>query len=404
MKITLIGVGMGDPATLTGEAEDALLEAETIIGSGRILAMLPAEYPGERLALPLPEGAVAAVNANPHWKSVAIALSGDVGFHSGARILMDRLADHDPRLVCGISSPQYFAARLKRPWQNFRLVSAHSEKCNILGEVLNHKEVFFLTGGGASTLQIIDALCDAGLDDVTVTVGENLSAPDEQIRVSTARQLKGNAFSPLSVVLVENGDRFSCPASSPGIEDKAFVRGRTPMTKREVRAVILSLLKPKQEGNYFDIGAGTGSVSIETALIARRGMVYAIEREAEACQLIETNRQLFGTYNLKILRGSAPEALRDLPVPTAAFIGGSGGELREILDLLVQMNPRVRLVVSAVTFETLSAATEEMQKLGLRNVEVSQIAVSRILARGNANMFTALNPVFLISGGGVDGE
>jgi precorrin-6Y C5,15-methyltransferase (decarboxylating) len=404
MNITLVGAGMGTRRTLTREALDALLAADAVIGSARLLAGLPEDVRAEKIPEALPGKIVELLADNTRWRSVCVVLSGDAGFHSGAKRLLELLrgtaAADAVAVLPGISSPQYFAARLRRPWQDFRLASAHGADCDILAEALNSPAVFFLTGGKMTPATIAETLCAAGLCDARVTVGENLSSPDERITAGTAAELRNAHFAPLSVALVENAKTFARETVSAGLPDSEFVRGNVPMTKREVRALALSLLELRPRDIVYDVGAGTGSMAVEAALLARRGRVYAFERDSEACGLLAANREKFGVYNMIPVPGSTPETLAPAPPPDAAFVGGSGGELPAILKTIVGKNPLCRIVVSAVTLETLSSAMESMRALSVRDVEVSQIAASRAVVRGGYHMLEARNPVFLVSGGG----
>lgn len=401
MGITLVGIGMGGARTMTLEAREALVRADVVIGAERLLAHLPEGVAAEKIALTLPEKVAAAIADHPEWREVCVVLSGDVGFYSGAKRLLALLHDRSPRLVPGISAVQYFAARLRRPWQDFRLVSAHGVHCDVLAEVLNHRAVFFLTGGETAPSDIVAVLCDAGLHEAKVTVGENLSYSDECVTSSTAGELAGRVFAPLSVVLVENDKTFVRESVSAGVPDAEFIRGAAPMTKREVRALALSLLCLRADDIVYDVGAGTGSVAVECALLARRGRVYAVESDAGAFELLCANREKFGVYNVCPVSGTAPEALEALPPPQVAFVGGSKGNLRGILEAIVRKNSAVRLVVSAITLETLAAAQEFMRELAVPNIDVVQLAASRAVARGGYHMLEAQNPVFLVSGGRV---
>lgn len=169
------------------------------------------------------------------------------------------------------------------------------------------------------------------------------------------------------------------------------------MTKREVRAAALSLLEVEEDDVLWDVGAGTGSVSVELALLARRGRVYAVERKGEALSLICANRTRFGAWNLVPVRGTAPAALEDLPGPDGVFVGGSGGELDAILAAALGKNPRVRLCVSAIALETLSAAAAAFAARGLE-AQVTQIWAARSKGAGGLNLMMGQNPVWLISG------
>ncbi|MCK8825527.1 precorrin-6Y C5,15-methyltransferase (decarboxylating) subunit CbiT [Fuchsiella alkaliacetigena] len=186
--------------------------------------------------------------------------------------------------------------------------------------------------------------------------------------------------------------------STPGIPDQLFIRGQVPMTKEEVRCVTISKLRLDENSTVYDIGAGTGSLSIEAALIAKQGQVWAIEREAEGVQLIEENRAQFALDNLEVVAGEAPAALSDLPPVDRVLIGGSGGQLAEILELVEQkLKAQGRIVINAITLETLTSAKEELLRLGYQ-IEVVTLNVARTREVGAYHMFKAENPIYIISG------
>ena len=176
------------------------------------------------------------------------------------------------------------------------------------------------------------------------------------------------------------------------------------MTKSEVRAVTLSKLRLTKDALCWDVGAGTGSVSLEMAEVCEDGQVYAIERKPEACELIEQNKKHLGVTNVTVVPGLAPDALKDLPTPTHVFIGGSGGELRDIMALALEKNPTVRLVVNTVTAETFAVALDAVKILPVKDVEIVELSVSRGRRLGGYHLMTAQNPVYLFScQGGQDG-
>lgn len=184
-----------------------------------------------------------------------------------------------------------------------------------------------------------------------------------------------------------------------GIPDELFVRGEAPMTKAEVRAVTLAKGRLKDEHVVWDIGAGTGSISVEAALAAGKGAVYAVEKEADAVELIKENSALFGAGNITVCPGEAPAALAGLPQPDRVFIGGSGGNLPEIIAYAhAQMPSGGRLVVNAVVLETLSTAVQVLQKLDFQDIEITQVSIARTVNAGRLHMFKSHNPVFVISG------
>ena len=390
MKITLVGCGCG---SLTQEAQNAIDRAELLIGSERLLK----QHAGGRPAVEAVSAeSIREAVRDSDLSEICVLFSGDSGFYSGARRLLPLLAggQDEIRLLPGVSSVQHFAARLCRPWQDWGLYSAHGTDCDVLSAVCTGKPAFFLTGGKRSPDALCRELTAAGLGFLRVSVGENLGTEQERVRTGTAEELAAEHFEPLSVLLAE-------PAPvpercAPGLPDDSFSRTeKVPMTKQEIRAAALAKLGVGPADVCWDIGAGTGSVSVELALLA--GAVYAVEQNAGALRLAEENRRKHKAWKLRLVEGTAPEALRNLPAPDAVFVGGSGGRLRAILGAVHEANPLARICVSAVTLETLQQACEELRALGCRT-EVCQIAVSRSREAGGLTMMLAQNPVWLISG------
>lgn len=395
MTVSLIGLGGGSADTMSLEARRALEQAELVLGAERLLESLPKNDTQKHIAAVRPEEILARL-LNKNAVNCCVVYSGDTGFYSGARGLVPLLeeAGIPCRVLPGISSVQLLAARLQRPWQDWKLCSAHGAECDPVAAVMEGRPAFFLTGGANTPSALCRALTDAGLGFLPVAVGERLSCPEERVVKSTAAECAGGRFAPLSVLLADPAPRPALRAA--GIPDDAFCRGEVPMTKQEVRAAILAKLAVAPGDTVWDVGAGTGSVSVELALAAREGRVFAVEYKEEALALIRQNRERFGAWNLRLVPGRAPEALDILPAPDAVFIGGSEGALAGIVDAALQKSPGVRLCVSAIALETLSAALDIFTARGLA-AEVTQIAVSRAKPGGKLHLLLANNPVFLLS-------
>lgn len=183
----------------------------------------------------------------------------------------------------------------------------------------------------------------------------------------------------------------------PGIPDGEFQRGKVPMTKEEVRVVTLAKGKIFPSAIVYDIGAGTGSLSIEASLMARDGQVWALERNPEAIKLIKINKEKFQVNNLEILAKVAPEGLMELPPADVIFIGGSGGHLADILlKCFKQLNPLGRIVLNAITYETLEQALNFARENKLE-YEVVSVGVSRLERVKDIHMWKGLNPVQIIT-------
>ena len=396
MNVTLIGMGSGQPENLTLQGLAALRQADLILGARRLLAVLPAGCTENRAAAYRPDE-VAELLQTSGAENAVLVYSGDTGFYSGASAMMEKLEALGvrARVLPGLSSIQLLAAALGRPWQGWNLVSAHGRTCDPVAECMQGRPTFFLTGGSEDPATLCAQLAAEGFGDVQGVVGQCLGTPEEKLFRGSVKELAAGRFNSLSVLLVEAAEVL--PRRAPGLPDEAFERGDVPMTKQEVRAAVLAKLAVRPEDILWDVGAGTGSVSVELALAAPRGRVYAVECRLEGCALIKANREKFRTRNLVLVEGLAPDALSDLPAPDAVFIGGSKGSLAAIVDAALDKNPDARICVSAIALETLSAAVAALTAKG-RTVQVSQIAVSRAKAVGGLHLMMAQNPIYLITG------
>lgn len=396
MNVTLIGMGSGQPENLTLQGLAALRQADLILGARRLLAVLPAGCTENRAAAYRPDE-VAELLQTSGAENAVLVYSGDTGFYSGASSMMEKLEALGvrARVLPGLSSIQLLAAALGRPWQGWNLVSAHGRTCDPVAECMQGRPTFFLTGGSEDPATLCAQLAAEGFGDVQGVVGQCLGTPEEKLFRGSVKELAAGRFNSLSVLLVEAAEVL--PRRAPGLPDEAFERGDVPMTKQEVRAAVLAKLAVRPEDILWDVGAGTGSVSVELALAAPRGRVYAVECRPEGCALIKANREKFRTRNLVLMEGLAPAALSDLPAPDAVFVGGSKGSLAAIVDAALDKNPDARVCVSAIALETLSAAVTALTAKG-RTVQVSQIAVSRARAVGGLHLMMAQNPIYLITG------
>ena len=434
MSVTLVGTGCGDPGNMTIEVRTALKGADVVIGARRLIEDLdetvtsdrrPAIYAreicemicgilqdsrcgqaGSNQAESAQSGSNQAESAQSgsdqngsaqEEPSICVAFSGDSGFYSGTRSLLPLLeeAGIEAAVLPGISSIQVFAARLRRPWQDWKLVSAHGTDCDAVAAVMQGQEVFFLTGGKLTPTELCAQLTQAGLGNLQVIVGERLTYEDERIETGTAEEFAKKSFAPLSVMLAEPAE--APPELGPGIDDDMFIRGEVPMTKQTVRAAILAQMQVRRTDTVWDVGAGTGSVSVELAMRAKEGRVYAVERDPDGCLLIRQNREKFRVWNLEPVDGPAPEALGDLPAPDQVFVGGSGGHLKEIIELALQKNPQAAICVSAIVLETMQEALKLMDEAGMRT-QVIQVSVSTARKLGSKHMMMAGNPIFIVTG------
>lgn len=397
-NVSLVGIGMGTPNTLTQEGKQALESADLLIGARRMVEHI--QRPGQEVWTGYkPEEICAYIAEHPEHKNVAIALSGDVGFYSGAKKLLETLHRELPmvqkKVYCGISSMIYFCAKLETPWEDVHPVSLHGRECNLPGLLRIYGKIFAIVGTTDGIAKLCQKLQSYGMGDVRVEVGERLSYPEEKITRGYAWQLTELETDSLSVVLFTREGKEMIVTH--GIPDEAFIRGKVPMTKEEVRSISLSKLQLTRNSVIYDVGAGTGSVSVEIAMQAVDGQVYAIEKKPEAVELLYKNKEKFAADNLTIVEGLAPEACVDLPVPTHAFIGGSSGNMKEILELLLSKNPKIRVVINCIALESVGEAMNCLKELPFEQVDIAQVQVAKGKKAGSYHLMMGQNPVYVIS-------
>lgn len=398
-RAVLAGIGMGPQANMTREVWAAFEGADCILGAGRMLENL------QSLRKPMldaydPAKMIAYLQEHLEYRRIAVALSGDVGFYSGAKRLIRAFeeAGIETELLPGVSSAAYLCSRLKIAWEDVKLMSIHGRKENLIGAVCRNFRTFTLLGGTDPVQALCQELLFYGLEHVTVYVGERLHYPKERIVKGSPGELMDQSFDGLCAALIENpayrGGEPSC------IADEAFIRGKAPMTKSEIRCLCVAKLGLWRDSVVYDIGAGTGSVSVEMALKAWEGTVWAVEKEPEAVRLIRENARRFRTSNLEVREGAAPEALADLPAPTHGFIGGSSGNLKEILKLLLKKNSQIRVVITAVTLETIGETVQCLKELPFSHVETVQVQMARAKTLGRYQLMTGQNPVYIFTAQG----
>ena len=401
--VSIIGVVTGIDM-MTIRATELIEKAQVIIGASRIIDSYQQyiETKDKKIFREYDAKEIKRIIEDYNDANIVILVSGDTGFYSLSDSLCKEIRECE--VVPGISSVNAFFAKLKLPWQDAALVSVHGRNKNIVDIVRRNRRTFALTGNNIS--EIANRLIEAGYDSLKVFVGSNLDSENELIECVRVSELLNKAYDNLTVLLIINEEPDASVRS--GISDEEFIRGDVPMTKSEVRATIISKLNIKPNEVCYDIGAGTGSVTVEMALSAWEGSVIAIEKKPEGVELIKSNLKKFHIGNTKVLCGEATEVLNakadeaglvnnELPAADVAFIGGSDGHLREIIMLLLERNPKVRIVVSAIALETLMRAMETFKELEIET-EITQLNVSKNKGVAGLNLMMANNPVYIIKG------
>lgn len=397
LRVNIVGIGPGNPELLTGAAIKAIKESNILIGDKRMLAAFAEADKKIYDTIKTADIVEIAASANPEKDVLAVLVSGDVGFFSLAKTISGKLPECECVRYCGISSLVYFAAKLQLSWDDAKIVSMHGRKQNLVAAVAENKKVFSLTGGEHTPQMLCAQLCEHGLSDVQVYVGENLSYPEEKITIGTAAEISKQNFPSLSVMMVINEQAAKYQPVVHGLADELFTRSKVPMTKQEVRSVSMSKLMPKATDKIYDIGAGTGSCSVELALLANKGQVWAFERNPEAVALIHKNKDLFGIENLEVIAGEALENIKNMPAPDCVFVGGSGGDLCKMLDIIYAKNSDCRVVINAITIETLAEVADYYKKHQDYSLEIVNVCVARSRKLGSYNLMMAQNPVYVMT-------
>ena len=408
-RITLAGIGMGNPDCLTKEVERAIADADILLGADRMIAGYQPKiekmpyYTSEQI-IPYLEKMSKGTVGRDDIKTV-ILFSGDTGFYSGCQKLYDALlrAVNDGRLQAdvtvmpGISSVAYLAACMGENYQDAVICSMHGKELpDLAKKIRKGKRLFLLMSGLKDVHKLGKLLLNAGLTECTVTAGYQLSYPEQRImelRPEECMQLQEDG---LYICCIKNPDPER-KTLTHGRKDGEFIRDKVPMTKEEVREVSICKLKLYEGAVVYDIGSGTGSVAAEIAGLSDEIKVFAVEYKEEAVSLIAQNKEKFGLDNIEIVSGKAPDGLEELPVPTHAFIGGSSGRMKEILSALYQKNSQMRVVINAISMETICEIKEVLSAFPIQNEDVVQIQASRAKRVGTYHLMQAENPVWICS-------
>lgn len=406
MNIILAGIGMGASKGLTGEVSDAIESADILLGAKRLIEPYKPRmekrpyYLGKDIVPYLED--LFLQSAGKRYR-VVVLFSGDSGCYSGcqalAHCLHEAVAEKrflaDIRILPGISSVSYLASCIGESYQDTAIMSMHGKLLPDLARRIQENEKTFLFMSGVKDMRKLGTtLTEAFINECIITAGYQLSYEDEEIIKLTPKECLSCEKEGLYICFIYNPHPKKRPLT-PGIADEEFIRGKVPMTKKEIREVSICKLRLYPGAVVYDIGSGTGSVAVEMADMSPDIEVFALEQKPEAVELIEKNKEKFHLDNITVLKTKAPEGLMDLKMATHAFIGGSGGNMKEIIETLYQINPGMRIVINAVSIETLCEIKEIILAYPVCDTEFVQLQVSRVKELGNYHMMQAENPIFV---------
>lgn len=391
-NLYIVGAGMGHISDLTEYAADIIKNADIVYGSARLYE----QYKVLNKNISAPKySEIESVLEKETLKNTVLLVSGDVLFYSIAKKIQEKFNEkYNIELVPGISSMQYFLSKLNIIDYNVKAVSMHGRNNSCLGPVSYNEYTFMLTGGDKKADNIINELYNAGLDYVYVYAGENLHSDDERIVSGKISDMLDYKFSSLTVLLIHNKEYVN---PKTNLRDNDFIRGKAPMTKEDIRWLSACYLGIEDNDIVYDVGAGTGSCAIEFAGHAKDGLVYAVEKEDEAFELINTNKKNLKRHNVISIKGSAPEILINLPAPDKVFIGGSSKTMKDIFKIVYEKNNHVKITVTAITLETIAAAVDAFKDY---NIEPDIVCINSAKSKkaGPYHMMMGNNPVYIITG------
>ena len=418
-KIYVVGIGY---KPLDKRARKIVLNSDIILASNRLFEVFKGYEVFEEV-----KDKVKAINnvdetinfiksqiSNLKSQNIVLLASGDPMFFGIGRRAVKEFGKEAVEILPDLSSIQMAFSRIKEPWDDAFLMSLHGgpdpeKRRRLLYGISDiplllqqHHKIAILTDKQNNPSEIAKAINSSPItrhSSLILHVCERLGYTDEKITQGTPEEIAASGFSDPNVVIIQNLHAplsFGLRHSAFGLTEDEISYSRGLITKDEVRAVTIHKLRLPQNGVFWDIGAGSGSISIEASRLYPGLKVFAFEKDEEQINHIKENRGRFNTANIEIIKGEAPDALVNLPSPDRVFIGGSGGKLAGIIDFIAKM-PAAIVVINATTIETLNEAIKRLENNGF-NIKICEISVSRSKIIANRRHMQALNPVFIITG------
>ena len=398
--LTVIGMGISAD-DLTRRQRSIIEAADILVGGKRLIAHFGDLACQRRVVDKDLSGLGDFLQEKMPDHTIVVLTSGDPLFYGIGAFLVRRLGAAQVHILPNVSTVAAGFARLGEPWQDVRVVSLHGRSRT--GELLRHlaggDTVAVYTDPTHGPVWLAGILVENGFSDVGMCVLERLGTPDERITRTTPAEARAMTFSDLNlVVLKPDPVRQTTPALFPGMPDHCYVHEKGLITKAEVRAVSLSRLRLFDRAVFWDLGAGSGSVSIEAGQTITRGEIYAVEQKESRLRHIHENRSRFGIGNMQVVQARLPDGMTDLPDPDRVFIGGGGCALTDIIRMAAnRLKPAGIIVINTVLIDNLTTATQTLEDLGF-DVDMLQIQVSRATPMPFSHRLEAANPVWIITG------
>ncbi|PLX91864.1 MAG: cobalamin biosynthesis bifunctional protein CbiET [Desulfuromonas sp.] len=394
--VYVVGAGIEGQEGFSARALSLVRQARVLYGAPRLLELF-SDLDAEKVALSGHDDLSQLVKDQPG--PVVVLTSGDPLFFSIGRNLLRNLPKDRLEFVPNVSSVQSAFARIKEPWDDAVFISTESRSlADIADRIIANDKAAVLTDARHTPAAIAEELLQRGFDGYTVYLCENLGTADERIVKTSVQELPTTQAAELNVMILIKRYDNTAEESQPtlGIADSAFLSMKKQITPEEVRVVALAKLQLRHDMVLWDIGAGSGSISIEADFLLPHGRIFAVERNVEYLKFLRQNLNKFHPRNVRVVEGEAPACLEDLPDPDRVFIGGSGGNLWELLEVVGERLPaNGRVVLTAMTLDTLVASSDFFENSGYQ-VDVTTLNVARTSSNTDYKVFEAHNPVYII--------
>ena len=412
VNISIVGLGKGSIDSLTIESVKKIENASFIIGAKRMLEIclgIASKEVKTYISYKPTDVLDYIYEKAGEEDKIVLVMSGDTGFYSGSIKLKKEFEEYTKKgyfkenskleICAGISSFSYMCAKFGIDYTDMKILSVHGRDENLnelFDSIKFNKKTFALSSGDRQINDILAYLVENELGEVEVLVAENMSSKNERYFRNKASELVNEKFDKISSLIFIN-EKAKDKRVLFGIDDEEFLRDKVPMTKSDIRALAMAKLELSEAAICYDIGAGSGSCSIEMGRFASKGKVYAIEHKKIACDLIEKNIKKFSLKNIEVIFGEASEKIEDIEAPSHVFIGGSGGDLELIVDKIYKKNENATVVITAITLETIACINEIVKKyanLGYK-YDMSFISFANNKTVANYNMMIGGNPVLI---------
>ena len=391
--VKLIGIGDNGKESLLPQHIQWIEESEVLVGGERVLSYFP-DYQGEKVVI---KGGIQAIaeKLQKETRPTVVLASGDPLFFGIGSYLAKKI---NIEVYPYVSSIQLAFAKMGESWQDAFVVSVHGRSMKGLAQRIDGKrKIALLTDTENNPSRIADYLLSFGMTEYRAFVAENLEGEGEKTGWYELEEMRQHEFSPLNVVILK---RIAEGPSWPlGIEDEEFSQRKPDkglITKKEIRVLSLYALKLQKDSTVWDIGTCTGSIAIEAARLAPEGQVFAIEKNEPDLENCFQNQRKFRA-DITAIHGKAPDGLESFPDPDAIFIGGTGGEMVDLIKVCgKRLKKGGRIVLNAATIENLYRANEAFAQAGYQT-SIMHAQISRSKPILGMNRFVPLNPIYIIT-------